>query len=276
MKSKIFSRLSILILGCLLSANALADVNDAGVKVKWSYLGNTGPIHWGMLSPDFELCDTGKSQSPINISRKKSRIPYDLKIKYNQASTTIGEDIDTTVMIGDTQTVFNDGHTIQVNFEGKPVEEMMIGGKKYKLLQFHLHSPSETLWHKQDFPLEIHFVHQGKDGSLAVLAVLVKGGAENTALNTILHHIPKEIGSEHAISGVRINPADLLPSDKRYYAYNGSLTTPPCSEGVQWIVMSDPITATPAQIMKIRQEIGGNNARPVKPLNDRVLYYAVP
>jgi len=264
------------LMGCMLSMSAHADVNDAATKVKWSYVGTTGPSHWGMLSPDFEACDTGSLQSPINIGRKKNRMPYDLKINYHPAPMVIGEDLDTSVTIGKTQTIYNDGHSIQLNFSVKSKETINISGKNYHLVQFHFHSPSETLWHKQDFPLEIHFVHQGEDGSLAVIGVFVKGGVENAALKQILNHLPETDKREYSVPDVNINPDDLLPSDQRYYFYSGSLTTPPCSEGVQWFVMPQPITATPAQILRIRQETGGGNARPVQAMNDRVLNYAVP
>lgn len=276
MVPKTFARLSIVLMGCMLSMSAHADVNDAATKVKWSYVGTTGPSHWGMLSPDFEACDTGSLQSPINIGRKKNRMPYDLKINYHPAPMVIGEDLDTSVTIGKTQTIYNDGHSIQLNFSVKSKETINISGKNYHLVQFHFHSPSETLWHKQDFPLEIHFVHQGEDGSLAVIGVFVKGGVENAALKQILNHLPETDKREYSVPDVNINPDDLLPSDQRYYFYSGSLTTPPCSEGVQWFVMPQPITATPAQILRIRQETGGGNARPVQAMNDRVLNYAVP
>lgn len=276
MAAKTFPRLFILLLGGMLSMGVHADTNDAATKVKWSYIGTTGPAHWGMLSPDFEACDTGNAQSPINIGRKKTRTPYDLKINYHQAPMVIGEDLDTTVTIGKSQIIYNDGHSLQLNFNAKAKENIKIAGKDYQLIQFHFHSPSETLWHKQDFPLEIHFVHQGKDGGLAVLGVFVKGGAENAALTQILKHLPETAKQEYAVPDVNINPGDLLPSDQRYYSYSGSLTTPPCSEGVQWFVMSEPITASPAQILQIRKETGGGNARPVQTINNRVLNYAVP
>jgi carbonic anhydrase len=259
-----------------MSLHAYADVNDAAVKVKWSYVGTTGPSHWGMLSPDFEACDTGRAQSPINIGRKKTRVPFDLKIKYHPAPMIIGEDLETKLMIGKTQTIYNDGHSIQLNFNEKSKEFIRIGGKDYQLVQFHFHSPSETLWHKQDFPLEIHFVHESKDGDVAVVAVFVKGGADNSALTEILGHLPEADHVAYDVPDVSINPADLLPSDQRYYTFDGSLTTPPCTEGLKWIVMPQPITASPAQILRIRQESGGTNARPVQPMNDRALNYAVP
>jgi carbonic anhydrase len=259
----------------LLSLQAHAKVNDAGVKVSWGYVGTTGPTHWGMLDPDFETCDIGKSQSPINLGRKRVRAPYNLALDYHATPLFIGEDLDTTLEIGTSQTMVNTGHGLQINFHGKERERLTFAGKDYELVQFHFHSPSETLWHKQAFPLEIHFVHQGKDGAVAVLAVFVKGGAENPALKQILQHLPENEHKEYPVPGVSINPVDLLPADQRYFSFQGSLTTPPCTEGLQWIAMPETITASPAQILEIRQTSNGTNARPVQPMNDRTLYYSV-
>jgi carbonic anhydrase len=259
-----------------LSGAAAADINDSGVKVPWSYVGSTGPSHWGMLSPAFEACDLGKSQSPINIGRKKTRVPYDLKINYQPAKLYLGDDLQTELMLQSTKTVVDTGHGVQVNFHDKHAHETITyAGSEYELIQFHLHSPSETQWHQQSFPLEIHFVHQGKDGKVAVLAVLVKGGEENPVISKIIKNLPKEQRKEVEVRGEKIDPSQLLPQDRRYYAFSGSLTTPPCIEGLQWIVMPTPITASPAQILEIREAAGGNNARPVQPMNDRVLSYAV-
>jgi carbonic anhydrase len=267
----------LVLLGCLWHSCAMAaEVNDAGVKVKWSYVGSDGPVHWGMLSKDFELCDTGRAQSPVNLGRNRTRAPYALKINYQPSPLFIGEDLTTELVADKTKIAVDTGHTIQVNFHGKKVRETITyNGNTYDLVQFHFHSPSETLWHKQSFPLEIHFVHQGKDGTLAVLGVFVKGGEENPAIAEIVKNMPAEEKKEFAVKDVNINPAQLLPENKRYFAYMGSLTTPPCVEGVQWIVMPEPITASPAQILTLREAAGGNNARPVQPLNNRVLSYAV-
>ncbi len=255
---------------------AAVEVNDSGIKTHWSYVGSSGPQHWGMLSPAFELCDTGKAQSPVNLGRNRTRVPYQLKINYHDAPLVLGESLTTNITLSQTPMLIDTGHSLQVNFHPKSDKEIIsYAGHDYDLIQFHFHSPSETEWHKQAFPLEIHFVHQGKDGRIAVLSVLVKGGEENAELAKIIEHIPNESGHEAKINGVNVDPAQLLPADKRYFSYEGSLTTPPCSEGVQWIVLSKPITASPAQILKIREASHGANARPVQPLNNRILSYAV-
>lgn len=268
--------LACLVLSGVANAAVAAEVNDSGIKTHWSYVGSTGPQHWGMLSPAFELCDTGKAQSPVNLGRKRTRVPYQLKVSYRDAPLVLGESLTTYITLSETPMEIDTGHSLQINFHPKSDKETInYAGHDYELMQFHFHSPSETEWHKQAFPLEIHFVHQGKDGKVAVLSVLVKGGEENAELAKIVEHIPSESGKASAINGVNVNPSQLLPADKRYFSYDGSLTTPPCSEGVQWIVFSKPITASPAQILKIREASHGTNARPVQPLNNRILSYAV-
>lgn len=279
MKARMFLWPCLLLSGYIATASAAAPVetNDSSVKVKWSYLGSTGPRQWGMLSPAFEECDVGKAQAPINLGRKRVRVPYALKVDYRPARLAIGEEIPATLEIGASKTVINNGHGLQINFHQKGSKEVITyDGDQYALDQVHFHSPSETLWHKQSFPLEIHFVHQGKDGKVAILAVFVKAGNESAALKTILDNSPKEAGRVYNMRHVSIHPSQLLPTDQRYFAYNGSLTTPPCTQGLQWIVMPTPITASPAQILRIRQKIAGNNARPVQAMNNRVLSYAVP
>lgn len=272
------ARLALLacLLFCGMASVSAATVDDSSVKIHWSYVGSDGPQHWGMLSPAFELCDVGKAQSPINLGRKRTRVPYQLKIKYHPSPLVLGENLTTTVMMQQTKMVIDTGRSFQVNFdEKKETQKITYAGNEYHLIQIHFHSPSETLWHKQAFPLEIHFVHQGKAGQLLELAVLVKGGAENATLAQIIQHMPSERGNAKAIAGVQIDPATLLPADKRYFAYDGSLTTPPCTEGVKWVAMPIPITASPSQILAIRASSHGTNARPVQPLNNRILSYAV-
>ncbi len=276
MKSRMSLWPCLVLMGCVASFTAHAEVDQSSVNVKWSYVGGDGPAHWGMLSPAFEACDVGKAQSPINLGRKKVREPSVLSVNYRPTHLEIGEEIPDELQIGAKKTVINNGKGIQVNFHHADSKETIkFAGDEYVLDQLHFHSPSETLWHKQSVPIEIHFVHQGKDGKVAVMAVLVKGGEENPALKVILDHIPKEKNRVFEIRDAKISPAELLPADKKYYAFTGSLTTPPCTEGLQWVVLSSPITASPAQILRIRQEIGGNNARPVQPLNDRVLTHAL-
>jgi len=272
---KALMRASVLILALIASASAAAETDDSGATIKWSYLGTTGPSHWGMLNSDFELCDAGKSQSPVNIGRDRVPAVYSLKIDYHQSQLYIADDINTSLQASADKTIVTSDHGLQINIHDKNKEALSFNDKEYELIQFHFHSPSETLWHKQAFPLEIHFVHQGKSG-LLVLVVLVKAGSENELLQQIINHMPEKEHVEVKVPGVKINPMELLPDNQRYYSFSGSLTTPPCTEGVQWVVMPQPVTASTEQILKIRQAAGGTNARPVQPMNGRILYYALP
>ncbi len=264
-----------IISACLLSFSAFADVDNSSIKVAWGYKGNTGPERWGQLNPAFALCAGGKSQSPINIIKKVQNTPFDLTLHYQSAPMEIVDDGITNLMIGNTQTIIRDGHGVQINFKPHfPAESITYNGKDYRLIQFHIHSPSENEWQSQSFPLEIHFVHQGEKGQLAVIGVFVKSGIANPTLQKMIDHLPNEMGKEQDIEHVSINPINLMPVKKKYFSFMGSLTTPPCSEGVQWIVMSDMITASPSQILLLRKASGGGNARHVQPLNKRKIYYS--
>lgn len=262
---------------CLMSAITFAQVNDSSVKIKWAYKGNIGPERWAQLSPDFALCATGKLQSPVNIMRKVKIADHKLAINYQPAPLIIIDDGTTPLTIGTKQTIIDDGHGIQINFHGDNAAKETIdyAGSTYHLVQFHFHSPSENELHGRAYPLEIHFVHQGDDGKLVVIGVFVQGGNANPVLQQIINNLPKDSGQEHEIANTNINPIDLLPMKKNYYSFMGSLTTPPCIEGVQWILMDDAITASPAQILQIRKAAGGANARPVQPLNHRTINFSM-
>lgn len=256
-----------------LVAGVQAAFIDAGVTTSWGYKGNIGPQRWSQLNPAFTLCATGKQQSPIDIPKHIKSMSYDLAIRYQNAPLNIVNDGQTELSLGVDQLIINDGHSIQLNFPQKPaLEKIDFNDVDYHLLQLHFHSPSENLWHGQDYPLEIHFVHQGPAGKVLVLAVFVKSGLANPALQTIINYLPKEHGQSALIANQSINPADLLPESNNYYYVQGSLTTPPCSEGVNWVIMSTSITASPAQIQQLRQAMGGGNARPVQPLFKRDVF----
>lgn len=256
------------------TAAACADINDSGVKINWSYSGNTGPSRWGQLSPYFVLCSAGHAQSPININKNVVHTSNTLTINYHAVPMDIIKDGETTLMLDHTQIRINDGHGIQLNFtDPHDKETLTVDGKIAKLVQLHIHTPSENQWHKQTYPMEIHFVHQGDKGEVVVMGVLVKGGAPNAALQTLIDHLPKVKHHAQTIPGQLINPLELLPAKHDYYQFTGSLTTPPCTEGVKWIVLSQAITASPAQIVQLRIATGAN-ARPVQPLNGRKIFYS--
>ncbi|VVC76651.1 Carbonic anhydrase [Aquicella siphonis] len=276
---KRISRVFVLILAmaglCFAAFEARADMNDSSVKVKWGYIGNNGPVRWGQLNPAFALCSKGQSQSPINIDKKFKKMDSDLEIHYQPAMMRIVDDGITQLLIKSTQTVINDGHGIQLNFPRNGARETIrFGGVDYHLEQFHMHSPSENTLNGQAFPMEIHFVHQGDDGKVAVIGVFVKAGKANPVLQNLIDHFPSDEGIEHSLQGVQINPVDLLPERRAFFYFSGSLTTPPCTEGLQWIVMPEPITASSAQILLFRNAAGGENARPVQPRHKRKIFYS--
>lgn len=224
-------------------------------SVHWSYGGSGNPTRWGKLSEEYVLCEAGKSQSPVDISiANQSQLNPEAELPPIQFNYKL---IDLTVK--------NNGHTIQVDYP--PGSEIMLDGNKYNLLQFHFHTPSEHTVDRIAAAMELHLVHQNAEGKLAVVGVLIEEGEENYFLQQIWDHLPESEG-EAEVKGVKINAENLLPNNRAYYSYSGSLTTPPCSEGVSWNVLKTPIQASSEQIEQF-MEIYQMNARPVQPLNRR-------
>lgn len=217
----------------------------------WTYEGHGGPQEWGRLSPDFKTCAIGTQQTPIDL---KAAIPANppggLAFSYKPFAMKI----------------LNNGHTIQVNVA--PGSTVTINGQSYDLLQFHFHHPSEHLLSGKAQDLEVHFVHKAASGALAVVGVFITPGAENATLKAVFDAMPAKETPETATT-TTIDPAQLLSSGP-YYRYMGSLTTPPCSEGLTWSVFEKPITASKEQILAFAK-LFANNARPVQPLNNRFL-----
>lgn len=223
-------------------AYASEPKHEGSHEVHWNY-DEHGPACWGEFA---EECQKGHMQSPINIdSHKKIPLKGAFALKMN-------EDVHTTADVVD------NGHAIQVNV--KNGGKLTIDGDDYALLQFHFHGHSEHTIDSKQYPLEGHLVHKSADGKLAVVGVMFIEGENNPVLDNVLGGIGREI---------RIDPQDLLPQKNgHYYHYVGSLTTPPCSEGVQWYVLSKPITASKDQILTMRSYYD-KNFRPVQPLNTR-------
>jgi len=227
--------------------------SDKGVAGhEWSYKGEHGPEHWGDVKTDYAACKTGKNQSPIDITSAVSTDLPPITFDYRAVPLRI----------------INNGHTIQVNYaEGSSIS---FGGKSYQLVQFHFHHPSEEKINGKGFDMVAHLVHKSPEGSLAVVAVLIKKGQANKFIEALWAHLPKEEGKEEVPMNVTIDVSKLLPAKLGYYTYTGSLTTPPCSEGVTWLVLKTPIELSDAQINKFAQ-FYKHNARPVQPLNDRAV-----
>jgi carbonic anhydrase len=206
---------------------------------------------WGELSADFKECKLGKEQSPIDIQTKATEKAKLGAIGFNYKAGA-GE-------------VVNNGHTIQVNLADAGSVTLPAGN--YQLLQFHFHTPSEEKVNGKNFPMVAHLVHKSAAGNLGVVAVMFKEGKENAALASVFESMPAKEGGKSELKA-KLNAADFLPADKAYYAFKGSLTTPPCSEGVAWQVMKQPVEVSKAQIGAFRK-LFKMNARPVQPLNGR-------
>lgn len=220
----------------------------AGPQPHWGYQGEHAPEHWAEMDPGFETCALGHMQSPIDIHDAH---PADLP--------EIGFDYHA----GPAEAV-NNGHTIVVNLPDSGGID--IGGAHYALVQFHFHTPSEEKIDGEAYPMEAHFVHKDAEGHLAVVAVMLKEGHKNAALEEIFDALPAAEDGKQALGA--LDPAALLPAKHGYYAYAGSLTTPPCSEGVRWQVLKRPIEVSESQIEAFRK-LYPENARPVQPLNGR-------
>ena len=244
--------------------------------VDWSYTGNNGPSYWGNLDTSFSACHSGKTQSPINIANSVKPASFDLAIKYQSAPLVIVNDGETSLMINHKPVIIHQGHAVQLNFAPNGTKEIIVfKGKAYHLKEFHFHTPGETAVNGKIEPMEIHFVHQSEDEQVAVLAVLVREGEANQELAEIIDDIPTDHGVAHEVTNETVNPVNLMPLKKSYYYFAGSLTTPPCTEGLHWIVMPDTITASKEQIDAFKKAVGGDNARPLQPGNQRNIYYSV-
>lgn len=216
----------------------------------WEYQGAHNPTHWAELDPAFESCARGSQQSPIDIrATEKVALPA-LEFSYGSA----------------TPSIVNNGHTVQVNLP--PGQQLKVGEQSYELLQFHFHTPSEEAINGQRKPLVAHFVHRNAAGQLGVVAVLFDIGAGNTAFSPVFDHLPTKAGEIITVADLTLDLAALLPADRHYYSFEGSLTTPPCSEGVNWMVLKTPVQLSAAQIKAFRR-IFSANARPLQPVNGR-------
>lgn len=237
-------------------AMALAMVSptlgqDGGEKPHWTYEGEEGPEHWGDLSEEYALCGEGMSQSPIDFTDISAEDVLDIEFNYNPSALNI----------------VNNGHAIQVNYDDG--SSITVDGTTYNLLQFHFHLPSEHTIDGEYFAMELHLVHADADGNLAVVGVMLAEEMEdNDAYAELWANAPTEEG-EVTVEGTSINAADLLPDYHGVFTYSGSLTTPPCSEGVLWMVMTEPSYLSSAQINAFAENFFEGTNRPVQPINER-------
>ncbi len=223
--------------------------------VHWGYEGFDGPEHWGHLDAGYRLCGTGQSQSPIDLGMANTVASVTVQTDYKREPLTI----------------LNNGHTVQVNFDG--AAGLMSANHRYSLKQVHFHTPSEHVINGRRYPLEAHFVHADEYGKLAVLGVLFEEGSTNMELAKVIVAAPRREAAAKTVEGFSFDPRALLPASLEVYRYMGSLTTPPCSEGVNWHVAAQPITASASQMADL-MEIMGHNARPVQAFNERLLIAA--
>ena len=219
----------------------------------WNYSGSSGPTHWATLEEDYNTCGVGTTQSPIDIrdeSVQKSDLPS-IEFRYKPSKLKI----------------VDNGHTIQVNYE--PGSSITVGDKQYELVQFHFHKPSEEEVNGKSYDMVAHLVHRDAAGNLAVVAVLLSAGDKaNSLIDALWGNLPKTKEAEAVVDSVTIDAKDLLPANHAYYTFVGSLTTPPCSEGVTWFVLQHPTGVSNDEVARFAK-LYPNNARPVQALNGR-------
>jgi carbonic anhydrase len=246
----IFYIIFLVLLTSVFSPQILAEEN----KQNWSYGTIDNPAKWAKINSEFALCELGSNQSPINI-KNTSLAVTPLNLEFNYQSTPLS--------------IINNGHTIQINY--KPGSNIKINNEEYELLQFHFHTPSEHTINNQASAMELHLVHRNARGQLAVVGVMMQKGLANPLIDQIWMNIPP-VGKNNNVKTSSINVDNLLPNNKEYFSYIGSLTTPPCSENVKWNVLKTPIQVSEKQIKEF-QSVYQINARPVQSINNRKIEF---
>ena len=233
-------------------ATAKATEAQSG-DANWAYEGENGPQSWGRLQSEFSLCANGKRQSPISIEEGTTLQGPAEPIAFNYLPSN--------------GTVVNNGHTIQVE-DVQGDNTITVRGSSYRLLQFHFHTPSEEQINFKRYPMVAHLVHKNAEGQLAVVAVLLDNGSANTLIDKVWTYMPLDVGDRVRMPTDLLNMGELLPKDQRYYQFMGSLTTPPCSEGVLWMVLKTPMSVSKEQL-RLFTQLYPHNARPVQAVNAR-------
>ena len=247
--SQLGARSFAIALGAVLS---IAGIDGHGQGKPWTYAGRTGPAKWDTLNKDFAACKEGYGQSPIDIPDASTRKGDFPPILFNYKPVPLK--------------LIDKGHTLQLNYARGSIAT--IDGVPYKLVQFDFHRPSEHKIDGKGHDMEVQLAHRGPDGKLVVIVVLLEAGRDNPFIKTLLNHLPKEKGKEIVVDGVKINAVNLLPNDKGYYAYTGSLTTPPCSEDVTWFILKSTVPVAAGDLARFGKAFPAN-ARPVQPVNGR-------
>jgi len=216
----------------------------------WGYKGEAGPSRWADMDKENATCATGKFQSPINIVNPRLADLPPIAFDYRASPLRI----------------VDNGHTVQVNYA--PGSSITVDGVRYELVQFHFHKPGEERINGQVFDMVVHLVHKDAQGKLAVVAVPMLRGKTNPMIARLWKHMPHEKEHEATVDAVSINAADLLPANRRYFTFEGSLTTPPCSEGVRWLVLKQPVWISGPEIAAFAK-LYPMNARPLQAANGR-------
>jgi carbonic anhydrase len=220
----------------------------------WGYEGAAGPVNWATLAEDFEACEAGHEQSPIDLDDDEvAEAPVDKAVTIDYRPVTAE--------------LVNNGHTVQADVSAG--SRIVIDGASYDLKQFHFHLPSEHTEEGEHTAMEIHFVHADKNGKLAVVGVLMEEKAGKSAFASLFKKLPAEEGATAKITQA-FDLTAFLPGDRDQYQYEGSLTTPPCTEGVKWTVLKDPVRVAPDEVAAYKEMFPKTN-RPTQPLNDREL-----
>lgn len=260
----IFVLTALLLVSCSDKKESAAEDQGQSLAAHWGYEANNGPDTWGAMDPEWILCAEGLAQSPIDLANA-----MEIKLPGVDIDVLSEQEVEVLNQAGVISALDN-GHTIQIN--AKTGEKLTIGDKTYALVQFHFHAPSEHTVHGKHYPMEMHFVHQAEDGALAVVGVFIEEGAHNLGIEPLWEQLGNASGSA---TKVRI-PAEfkdyIFSGDSSgIYYYDGSLTTPPCSEGVKWYIRKTPAQLSYEQIAAFTAVYDHNN-RPVQVLNDRTVY----
>jgi carbonic anhydrase len=224
-------------------------------KTHWSYEGAEGPDHWGDLDPAYAPCKDGKEQSPIDIrGAQRADLPA---ITFDYKSGPLR--------------IINNGYTaVRVDYDKGNGNFLIAGGERYELTQFHFHRPSEEYINGKQYDMVLHLMHTSSDGKVAGVAVMLKAGHANPVVEQLWKFMPSTPGPAQEIPGVQVNSAGLMPRDTAYYKYMGSVTAPPCTEGVVWYVLKTPVEVSAAEISAFAK-LYPHDVRPPQPLNGRVV-----
>jgi len=246
-------------------ADSSATTKDSHVEkesarpVHWTYSGEDGPEHWASLSPVYALCGEGHSQSPVDLGASVTHGKVNMELDYKRTSLNIAHN----ELVDD---IIDNGHTIQIT--AQPGSTLKLNDKVYHLKQLHFHTPSEHTLDGKHLPMEMHMVHQSDDGKLAVVGVLIEEGLPNKNIAKIIPYLPKAPGESKHLADIHIELNLQIPVNREAYHYTGSLTTPPCSENVEWLVLKEKLKFSAEQIKAFSMRMH-NNSRPVQPLNGR-------